>query len=74
MLCCWVAAQCRDGRSGVESGCSEEKRKIQTKSEARVKGMRRGSSGSRALPGWKAGLSAEDREGKGGEPVDRLPG
>lgn len=79
VLCCWVAAQGRDGRSGVESGCSKENRKRQTKSEAHVKGvslprLRRGSIGSRALPGWEAGLGAEDRLGKGGEPVDRLPG
>lgn len=71
VLCCWVVAQGRDGRSGMESGCSKEKRKRQTKSEAPVEGvslprLRRGSSGSRALPGWEAGLGAEDREGKGG--------
>lgn len=55
----------------MESGCSKEKRKRQTKSEVHVKEvslprLRRGSSGSRALPGWEAGLGAEDREGKGG--------
>lgn len=71
VLCCWVATQGRDGRSGVESGCFKENRKRQTKSKAHVKGvllprLRRGSIGSRALPGWEAGLGAEDRQGKGG--------